>query len=100
MKIVRVIDGKTQEIELTWQEVRMAYLEEADNSDREDVRTYAEWFAEDDERFENISEDEIARAAVKYRKWLDEWEALGEARYDFARDAILEVIEEEKETLV
>ena len=99
MKIVRVIDGKTHEIELTWQEVRMAYLEEADNCDREDVRTYAEWFAENDERFKNISEDEIARAAVKYRKSLDEWDELGEARYDFAEDAILEVIEEEKETL-
>ena len=93
MTIERTINNETIKIELTPEELYQAYRERSDDFDIDDIYEYADWF--DDTRDIKLTDDQLARAAAKYRKWLNHLEDLSDARMEFAHDAFKEVANED-----
>lgn len=96
MKIERIVNGKKTEIELTENELCLAYREQQHLFDMEDVRSYVEnidW--DDDDRPPEMTEDQIDEAAFWVREWLDESDTIGDVRWDCIREAIEKVMKDE-----
>ena len=84
MTITREINGTTIDIELTWQEMYRAYIEQQDYFDLCDVRELADWLAEDGE--EPYTDEEVEQAARDMRElFLD---PIGQAHHDAAERAL------------
>lgn len=93
MKINRIINGQKTEIELTETELIMAYREEKRNCDRSEIMFY--WDECDYAPDYEITDDQIDRAALLFREYLDENDTVNEIMWDKASEAITNVLRED-----
>lgn len=93
MTIERTINNETIKIELTPEELLQAYKERLHDFDIDAVYEYADWF--DDTRDIGLTDEQLDRAAIKYRKWLNKWISDGDVEEEFAHDAFKEVANED-----
>ncbi len=101
MKITREVNGISMEFELTFSEIREAYLEEQRNCDMEDVECHIEDYEIDGEteEFEEKFGIDVATfraecipdATDQYRRWRDRGD---EYRGDFFWDTLEESFKE------
>lgn len=87
MKITREVNGQLKVFELTWNEMVKAFVIMQHGYDKETIQWYMDCTGVD------IPEDKMDEIADTYREMYDEYlDNCSDARYDFARDAVREVL--------
>lgn len=83
MKIRRIINGKLEEIELTWEERVAAYQEQQNEFDRMDICNEIELYGEDlyGVHLRDFAGEEVSIMAGYMRKNIDKYDM----SYDYAR---------------
>lgn len=98
MKITRIINGTTVEIELTRAELNTAYWEAQQNFDREDVDFHLENYDDDPDQFERelgISLETFRANCLPYagerlRRWIERYEDHNDYMFDARESAIMD----------